>query len=240
MKRIIPILGLILLLCSIASAGDPPPDPRPLQGYVFYPDGATAGGAHIIITNQNTNETISTDSNAAGYYTQDAANFPSGYSTSDMMEYYSVIDNFWNTTNHEVGYTFGIYPWDGSLNINLSPGWIQRETTATPQATINENAYDQFDDAMNAANPSWMDFTDAIANPYIATIGSIFYLFLFGVPLLMIYIRQDSMNVPATVVFMFGTFIITLLPPQWQTIGLGLLALALFGAVYSFMKERER
>jgi hypothetical protein len=66
--------------------------------------------------------------------------------------------------------------------------------------------------------------------------GSIFFLFLFGVPLLMLYIRQDSMNIPATFVFMFGAFIIVLLPPQWQIIGGGLLALALFGAFFSFMK----
>ncbi len=71
-------------------------------------------------------------------------------------------------------------------------------------------------------------------------IGSIFFLFLFGLPLLMIYIRQDAINIPATIMFMFGAVILFLLPPQWLLIGEALMALALFGAMYKIYKERER
>lgn len=244
MNRITPMLGLIVLLCiGLASAGGGGgADPYPLTGYVFYPDGTVAAAVHINITNQNTGETICADSNTAGYYTQDAANFPSEYTIGDELEYYSVIDNLWNRTNHTLFARIGVgETWDGKLNITLSRGWwVPRETTTTPQESINESAYGQLEDAMQAANPSWTDFTDAIAKPYLNVMGSIFFLFLFGVPMLMIYIRHDSINVPATFVFMFGAFIVVLLPPQWQLIGKGLLALALFGAVYSFMKERER
>lgn len=132
------------------------------------------------------------------------------------------------------------FPWTYPTTFATEGGWIPRESTTTHQTAINESAYEQLDDSLQAANPSWTDFTDAIANPYISMMGSIFFLFLFGVPLLMLYIRQDSMNIPATFVFMFGAFIIVLLPPQWQIIGGGLLALALFGVFFSFMKERER
>ena len=229
-----------MLLCvPTATAGLS--DPYPLDGYVVFENGTPVGaGANVTFTNQDTGEVIYDLTSASGWYSDNAANFPSGYQDGQTITYSTVFGEYTNTTSHTIDVAAGSHTMNITLGNASGGGWVPRKITATPQATINESAYDQFDDAMNAANPSWTDFTDAIANPYIAAIGSIFYLFLFGVPLLMIYIRQDSMNVPATIVFMFGAFIIVLLPPQWQTIGGGLLALALFGAVYSVMKERER
>jgi len=241
MKHIAPLLGLLTMLLCVPTVTAGPQDPYPLYGFVVYENGTVVGaGATVTFRNVATGEVISDDTSASGWYMDDAANFPSGYQDGQTITYSTVFGEYTNTTSHVIDVAIGSCNMNITLGNASGGGWVPREITATPQATINESAYDQFDDAMNAANPSWTDFTDAIANPYIAAIGSIFYLFLFGVPLLMIYIRQDSMNVPATIVFMFGAFIIVLLPPQWQTIGGGLLALALFGAVYSFMKERER
>lgn len=117
--------------------------------------------------------------------------------------------------------------------------WVNRELETTTQAEVDETGYEMIE-ASFEGEPSWTDFTDAIAFPYTAMMGRIFFLFLFGLPLLMIYIRQDAINIPATIMFMFGAVILFLLPAQWLLIGEVLMALALFGAIYKIYKERER
>jgi len=117
--------------------------------------------------------------------------------------------------------------------------WVNRELETGTQAEVNETGFEMLEDSFEG-EPSWTDFTDAIAFPYTRMIGSIFFLFLFGLPLLMIYIRQDAINIPATIMFMFGAVILFLLPEQWLLIGEALMALALFGAMYKIYKERER
>ena len=233
------ILGLtIAVICTLPAMALQ--DPYPLDGYVKYANGTTVMGANVTFTNQNTSEVIYDDTSASGWYSNDAGNFPAGYQDGHVIQYYTVFGEYTNTTTHTIDVAVGSHTMNITIDNETSAGWIPRPTTTTHQTPINESAYEQLDDSLQAANPSWTDFTDAIANPYISMMGSIFYLFLFGVPLLMLYIRQDSMNIPATFVFMFGAFILVLLPPQWQMIGGGLLALALFGAFFAFMKERER
>ena len=117
--------------------------------------------------------------------------------------------------------------------------WVNRELETDTQAEVDTTGYDKIE-ASFQDEPSWTDFTGAVSYPYTSMIGSIFFLFLFGLPLLMIYIRQDAISIPATIMFMFGAVILFLLPPQWLLIGEALMALALFGAIYKIYKERER
>ena len=242
MKRTILILGLMIALISVPSAMADIQDPFPLYGFVMDENGTTVAGANVTLTNQRTHEVEYDDTSASGWYSQDAANFPSGYHDGDVIQYFTVFGTSANTT------TYALSVAEGGHNMTIilqqgtapTPEWTPRETTSTHQTPLNESAYNKLDDSLQAANPKWTDFTDAIAKPYLDQMGSIFFLFLFGVPLLMLYIRQDSVNIPATTVFLFGAFVIVLLPPQWRMIGRALLALALFGAFFSFMKERER
>ena len=116
--------------------------------------------------------------------------------------------------------------------------WVNRELETGTQAEVSETGFEMLEDSFEG-DPSWTDFTGAISQPYTTMIGSIFFLFLFGLPLLMIYIRQDAINIPATIMFMFGAVILFLLPEQWLLIGEALMALALFGAMYKVYKGRE-
>lgn len=240
MKKVAAGLSIVLVAIGLMAAASALQDPYPMDGCVIDNAGATISGANVTFTNQNTGEVIYADSHSIGWYTNDAGNFPSGYQDGHVIQYYTVFDAYTNTTTHTIDVSAGSHTMNITIDNETSAAWIPRPTTTTHQNPINESAYDQLDDSLQAANPSWTDFTAAIANPYISMMGTIFFLFLFGVPLLMLYIRQDSMNIPATFVFMFGAFILVLLPPQWQMIGGGLLALALFGAFFAFMKERER
>ena len=224
MKSITPLLCL-LMFCTAASAA-------PVIDSIY--NNATDNNAtHLVINYTDTvhfvvdaNETITTwvwcaDGVVTG---GNADNITITYGTEQFYHNLTVNATNANGTSGEVEYRI----------------WVHRNVTATPQPTCNESEFEQLDDSMQATNPDFTEFTEAIAAPYINRIGSIFFLFLFGLPLLMIYIRQDSIHIPATFLFLFGAFVLVLLPPQFVMIGTALLALALFGALYSYVKERER
>ena len=117
--------------------------------------------------------------------------------------------------------------------------WVDRQTSAIPAETMNETPIDTMK-ASIAGEPSFEMFLESIAMPYTAMIGVIFYLFIFGVPLMMMYIRQDSLAIPVTIMFLTGSMMLFMLPAQWKMIGGAIMALGLFGALYKLYKERER
>lgn len=78
-------------------------DPYPLLGYVNYPNGTAVGaGANITFTNQNTIEIIYDDTSASGWYSDDAANFPSGYQDGHIIKYETIYGAYTNTTYHTI------------------------------------------------------------------------------------------------------------------------------------------
>lgn len=118
--------------------------------------------------------------------------------------------------------------------------WVSRELRDTHAEEVDETAYDMLQDSIAGDDgaPSFHGFMQAVSHPYTSALGLIFYLFLFGLPLLMMYIRQDSMTIPATLMFIIGGVIIAMLPAQWQIIAGALMGLALFGMLYKLYKER--
>lgn len=129
---------------------------------------------------------------------------------------------------------------DGSTNTTTWVVWVNRELKATHAEKVDETAYNMLHAAIGdeTTPPSFHGFMQAITYPYTNALGLIFYLFLFGLPLLMMYIRQDSLTIPATLMFIIGGVIIAMIPSQWQVIAGALMGLALFGMLYKLYKER--
>lgn len=115
--------------------------------------------------------------------------------------------------------------------------WTSRELRTTHADKVDETTYDMLQESISD-ELSFHGLMQAISHPYTQALGLIFYLFLFGLPLLMMYIRQDSMTIPATLMFIIGGVIIAMLPAQWQIIAGALMGLALFGMLYKLYKER--
>jgi uncharacterized membrane protein (DUF485 family) len=125
----------------------------------------------------------------------------------------------------------------GNTNTIIWIVWVNRELRDTHAENVDETAYNMLQDSISD-EPSFHALMRAISHPYTSALGLIFYLFLFGLPLLMMYIRQDSMTIPATLMFIIGGVIIAMLPAQWQIITGALMGLALFGMLYKLYKER--
>lgn len=117
--------------------------------------------------------------------------------------------------------------------------WEKIETTAQTVPTFTDTSYQMLLDSIDYP-PDMEDFGKALAHPFVQMLGVIFYLFIFGIPLTMMYIRQDGMTLPTTLLFLFGSVIIFMLPPQWQIIAGALMTLGFVGILFKLYKERER
>lgn len=138
--------------------------------------------------------------------------------------YYAVMVNASNANGTDT-HTWGI--------------WENTETTAVPVPTFTDTSYQMLLDSIDYP-PDMEDFGKAMASPFVQMLGVIFYLFIFGVPLLMMYIRQDNMTLPTTLLLLFGSIIIFMLPPQWQMIAGAIMTLGFVGVLFKLYKERER
>lgn len=126
---------------------------------------------------------------------------------------------------------------NGNTNPTTWIVWTNRELRDTHAEPADTTAHDMLQESISD-EPSFHGLMQAISHPYTNALGLIFYLFLFGLPLLMMYIRQNSMTIPATLMFLIGGVIIAMLPAQWQIITGALMGLALFGMLYKLYKER--
>lgn len=82
-------------------------------------------------------------------------------------------------------------------------------------------------------------FAYAIALPFTAIMGNLFFVFLFGIPFLMMWLRQESMNVPLALGIILAAGIFMFLPPEYVISAMGIMALAIVGAIYLVFKERS-
>ena len=117
--------------------------------------------------------------------------------------------------------------------------WENIETSAQTVPTFSDTSYQMLLDSIDYP-PNMEDFGKAMVHPFVQMVGVIFYLFIFGIPLTMMYIRQDNMTLPTTLLLLFGSIIIFMLPPQWQIIAGALMTLGFVGILFKLYKERER
>lgn len=112
------ILTGLAILIAITPAVSALQDPYPMDGYIVDKAGNTLSGANVTFTNQNTGEVIYDDSSASGWYSNDAANFPSGYQDGHTIAY---MVNYSGTTYQNLSYSFvlDVAAYHNTANITL-------------------------------------------------------------------------------------------------------------------------
>lgn len=93
-------IGIVIVVALLATMGvSALMDPYGMDGYVKFENGTGAVGANITFTNQRTSEIIYFTSVTNGAYSQNALNFPSEYQDNDTIGYYTVYNEYTNTTS---------------------------------------------------------------------------------------------------------------------------------------------
>jgi hypothetical protein len=94
---------------------------------------------------------------------------------------------------------------------------------------------------VNATNFSTSGFTNffgALMLPYTTTLGSVFYVFVYILPLAVIWVRQEKALMPVGLSVLFGSLLLSQLPESWQMPAQLFIVLTVVGLIVSIIKER--
>ena len=222
------IVTLITLLCIVqtTSAGT-------ISGYILEPYHNDSIEYACVCGNDTCDET-----NSAGYYELTGVTGGPHTIIACIAIYYC------NTTTASEG--------DTNVNITLT---IEREKTNESVPILDEHAYEMLMESwgsrfhwtnetncgeMTSQNMSY-NFTlfgMAISEPYVNIMGSLFFLFLFSMPFLMMYLRQENVLIPSISGMILGGMILGFLPAEYHLPAIAFIALSITGVLYIALKER--
>lgn len=163
MKTITALILISIFIPCVAAIQDP----YPFGGYVRYSNGTVALNANITFTNQNLSEIIYDDSSpTSGWYAQDADNYPTDYANGHIIQYYTVLGTFTNTTYHTLDIVAGGHVMDiildepiPTLRLNANEYGLLRSDGSIDQSasgiaiTIDNDVCYQW---WNATSDEWM------------------------------------------------------------------------------------
>ncbi len=105
-------------------------------------------------------------------------------------------------------------------------------------AELNTTWFDTLVNSMNGTSPDFTQFVSALVLPYTTPLGSLFYVFIYLLPLVIIWLRQEKTLIPAGLIGIFGFLLIPMLPAEWRLLAGLCVILTSFGIIYSLFKER--
>ena len=126
---------------------------------------------------------------------------------------------------------------------NISLVCFRMPKTAASIPNISTAAYDAFDAAMGSGN--WTDnlfnfsgSMSALSLPFVTVMGNLFFLFLFGMPFLMAWLRQSNTAIPMVWGLVVGGAMLLFLPLEYRFTASLMLVLAIVGGLWMVFKER--
>lgn len=125
--------------------------------------------------------------------------------------------------------SFGVRTWEGQYGEwnESSGGWTWGEGECIDQQSKVINIFD------------WAIFSATIAMPFTAIMGNIFFVFLFGTPFLMQWLRQENMIVPCVTGILLGSILIGFLPVEYHLLSCLFIGICITGILYVGLKERS-
>lgn len=104
----------------------------------------------------------------------------------------------------------------------------------------NSTNFTKSDEFTNfSGNESWDNFTGMVETMYTDVIGNVFYLVIFGVPILMLWIRQDNVIMPIVMGLIVGVAGFSLLPPEYRVVSITFLGLSFAAIAFTIFKSRR-
>lgn len=111
--------------------------------------------------------------------------------------------------------------------------------TLSAVTQITEYTFDTNYQELKDANFNITNLATAAPKAYTDIMGTIFYGFLFGIPFIVMWIRQEDVTLPAIVGIILSGTIFSYLPETWLKVGYALFIVSIAGLVYQFYKSRR-
>ena len=188
---------------------------------------------NVLITywKNGTRMTEETETNAAGFYNLTTLTNGTYLVHGYRPDYLYNNSSSTSITGASVGF------------VNFSLVNFKLPKTAIEVPNVSEDAYEAFEDAMgggcwteNLFN--WSGSMTALSMPYTAIMGNLFFLFLFGMPFLMAWIRQNNTAIPMVWGLVVGGSMLLFLPLEYRFTATLILVLAIVGGLWMVFKER--
>ena len=125
--------------------------------------------------------------------------------------------------------SFGVRTWEGQYGEWNETGgaWTWGEGECIDQSNKTINIFD------------WALFSGTIAMPFTAIMGNVFFVFLFGMPFLAQWLRQENMIVPCVTGIILGAVLIGFLPVEFHLMSVLFIGICITGILYIGLKERS-
>jgi hypothetical protein len=144
---------------------------------------------------------------------------------------------------------------EGATNVNITLA-LERAKTSENITMLDEEPFEMLMDSWGAKfdwdNETSCDdmathnntynftlFSMAIAEPHINIMGNLFFFFLFSMPFLMMYLRQENVLIPSIIGLILGGTILNFLPAEFHLGAVSFIALSITGVLYILLKERS-
>lgn len=114
----------------------------------------------------------------------------------------------------------------------------EKSEAADVSTELDTSGYTNLTDSISGANIDYRNFLVAVISPFTSVLGNLFYVFLYGLPLIVIWIRQEKAIIPAVISIILGGFFIGQLPESFVSPAILFVILTTFGIIYSLVKER--
>lgn len=152
----------------------------------------------------------------------------------------SSLNETWATPGYKNVTVWGINALGESSNHVTWNPIIERlkSNSSHVQATISQSSYTNLTASLDGDSFDVITFLQANAEPFTGLIGNLFYLFIFVLPLVIIWIRQEKALIPAGLGIIVGVVALPFLPESFLLPAVMFLVITVIGVLYSISKER--
>jgi len=127
-----------------------------------------------------------------------------------------------------------------SIPITWNP-FVQMEMAGAGDtiSEMDETGYDNLILGMEGDNPNFEVMLWGVTEPFQSTVGNMFFVIIFGIPMLMFWIRQESLIIPSMFGIILGTTLFAFFPTSFAATASAIIIMAVLSVFYSFYKQRR-
>lgn len=127
-----------------------------------------------------------------------------------------------------------------ALLVTPASAWTPRNKTDSndTHAALNTTMMSNLTQSISFNTSGFVAFFGALTMPFTAIVGSAFYLFVYVLPLVVIWVRQEKALMPVGLSILFGALLLSQIPESWQIPAELFMILTVVGLLYSMFKER--
>lgn len=137
-----------------------------------------------------------------------------------------------NVTGTNANGTSAAILWNPYVQMDMAGG-------ADTTSDMDDTGYDNLMLGLEGDNPDFEVFLWATTEPFQAVIGNMFFVILFGIPMIMFWIRQGTVLIPSMFGIIMGTVMFAFFPASFAATASAIILMSVLAVFYTMYKERK-